>query len=158
VAVVFDGDRPLVTRGALDVTSAAAWRFWAPDRGPVPAAVVVGEQRAYLAAGVPLEGTLGLVLASPLDPERLARLAARADVQQLVVSDGKRLFGAPSGSGATEAVAAVMASLGREAEPAVALPGGLLARAVPRPGGLWVWAIVDQAHARRTTGAAPVAR
>jgi hypothetical protein len=161
VAVVFDGDRALVTRGAPDVTSAGAWRFWAPDRGQVPAAVVVGEQRAYLAAGVPLEGKgpLGLVLASPLDAERLARLAARADVQQLMVSDGKRLFGAPSGNGAAETVAAVMASLGREAEPAVALPGGRLAMALPRPGGLWVWTIVDQAgSARGTAGAAPVAR
>lgn len=145
-ALVFDGDRPLVTRGAPDVTDAAAWRFWNHGKGNTASAIVVGDQRAYLASGLRLDdkGALGLVLAEPLDAERLGQLAKKAHLPRMVVSDGKRLYGLSGAAGAAEPLGAV---LGHEAEGIFLMPSGEVAVALATPRGAWVWAVTDGAAA-----------
>ncbi|HET6283546.1 MAG TPA: serine/threonine-protein kinase [Polyangia bacterium] len=145
-AIVFDGDRPLVTRGAPDVADAAMWRFWTHGQGKVASAIVPGERVAYLASGLNLDarGAFGLVLAEALSPEVLSGMAKTANLHRLLISDGKRLYGlaasAPSAAGGPVTVAALP---GREGEGAVTLSTGEVAVALAAPSGVWVWAVVD---------------
>jgi hypothetical protein len=158
-AIVFEGERPLVTRGAPDVADAAMWRFWAHGQGKVASAIVPGERVAYLAAGLNLDarGAFGLVLAQTLSPEVLSGMAKKANLNRLLVSDGKRLYGLPPGAaatatGSTAGGATGLATLpGHEAEGAMGLPSGEVAVALAVPGGVWVWAVVDD----KATAASP---
>jgi serine/threonine protein kinase len=155
-AIVFEGEQALVTRGVPDVASASTWRFWASgSRGEPTAAFVLGEQQAYLAAGVTLEaGPFGLVLGKPLDETRLAQIAKNAGVERVLVSDGRRLLGLPgqtAGGPTREPNAELNADLrtlaGRETDAAIALSANRLAIATRVPGGLWLWGIVHSTPA-----------
>ena len=143
-AIVFEGERPLVTRGAPDVADAAMWRFWTHGQGKVASAIVPGERVAYLAAGLNLDarGAFGLVLAEALGPEVLGGMAKKANLNRLLVSDGKRLYGLPPAASAAGATG-VGALPGHEAEGTVVLPSGEVAVALAVPSGVWVWAVVD---------------
>jgi hypothetical protein len=144
-AVVFEGERPLVTRGAPDVADAAMWRFWTHGQGKVASAIVPGERVAYLAAGLNLDarGAFGLVLAQTLSPEVLSGMAKKANLNRLLVSDGKRLYGVPPAASTTALTTGLATLPGHEAEGAVALPSGEIAVALAVPSGVWVWAVLD---------------
>jgi hypothetical protein len=70
-------------------------------------------------------------------------LARAAQVDRLIISDGKRLFGLPPGAGPPEAAGALATLAGHEQEPAVTMAGGYVAVPVTRPGGAWLWAVVN---------------
>ncbi|HXI60052.1 MAG TPA: serine/threonine-protein kinase [Polyangia bacterium] len=143
-AVVLDGSRPMVTRGAPDVVNPSVWSFPPGGQPAVPGGVtstiVWGEQRPYLAAAsdIDSQGTFKLILAEPLDAPRLEALAKSAGVLRLAASDGTRLFG-----GASQTPLA-----GRESEPMIALPGNQLAFAVAISSRGWLWAVVDGGEPR----------
>ncbi|MEA2701097.1 MAG: eukaryotic-like serine/threonine-protein kinase [Myxococcales bacterium] len=146
-AVVLDGLRPMVTRGAPDVVNPSAWSFRQEAPGVaagaqpgVASTIVWGEQRPYLAAGSDIDGkgTFSLVLAEPLDARRLEALAKSAGVLRLIPSDGTHLFGG----------AAQTALAGRESEPVVVLPANQIAFAVPISNRGWLWAVADSSEGR----------
>jgi tRNA A-37 threonylcarbamoyl transferase component Bud32 len=157
-AVVFDGDRSVTTRGVSDVADSGAWKFWrqaaggpAAAAGPsgvgeVAEAVLLGTERAYLAAGAafavakqaPLR--FGLVLAKPLDAKLLGRVAEQAGARAVLVSNGKRMLASSVAPGA-DAPRGIETLAGQESLPAVGLSGGVTAAAIPLRPDLWLWMV-----------------
>jgi serine/threonine protein kinase len=148
---VFEGERLLASSRVAEAT-AAGWVLWRRGESvttEILAADKADGQPAYLAAGVPFGAKrppagFGLVLARPLDQAALSGLATRAGAALLAITDGKRVVV----SSDPNASAAASVLVGREGQPAIALPDGRTAFPLVVGNGLWLWSVAPRADAR----------